>query len=313
MKKQSLLCIVLCLLFLFVNRQAFSQENTSEVTLSKLFSDIVVDKFDNTGETSFPVLVKPRYQTFTIQQKPDYDHNANAERLYKRASNASNFQQTFPEMAYSEKLTYADRNIFLVYGKHYNPLHIRNMAQIFSQENPAKNPSEWLFLIEGIRADSADYSIYAEIEYAAQSAQAWHIPIENIIPYYNDPQVFQELAAAVGAEKTIFYLVMFGMLVGDIQYIEGKGYDENQIRTTIDNYIKSCQAKKIPFAINKLNALFPINDEKYKQTCDECWDIHMDIRNKITKENLQRTLQRYPNAANILVYCGSDHAAVFRQ
>jgi hypothetical protein len=33
MKKQSLLCSVLCLLFLFVNRQVFSQENTSEITL----------------------------------------------------------------------------------------------------------------------------------------------------------------------------------------------------------------------------------------------------------------------------------------
>jgi hypothetical protein len=249
--------------------------------------------------------------TVTIHAETAYNFQENAERLYKRANEAN--QHTIPEMAYSEKVTYSGRNIFLVHGAHFNPLHIRNMAQVFEKENIEKNTAQWLFLIEGITANSTNYSNYAEIEYAAQSAQAWNIPAENIIPYYDAPQVLQELALAVGSEKAIFFLVMVGMQTGDITFTEGKGYDENQIRTTTVNYIKLCQDKNIPFEISKLNALFPITNEKYEKTADECWDIHMDIRNRIAAENLQKILQSYPKAVNILVYCGSDHAVIFRQ
>ena len=241
-----------------------------------------------------------------------YDYQANAERLYNRGRQDLAYQRTIAEMAYYEKITYADRNIFMVHGAHYNPLHVQNMAKVFEQENITGNTSQWLFLIEGVTENSANYSQYAEIEYAAQSAQAWQIPIENIIPYYNTPQVFQELAQAVGSEKAIFFLVMFGMQTGDIRFVEGKGYDEGRIRSTITQYIQYCQTKNIPFSMDRLNALFPINDEKYEKTAEECWDIHQDIRNRIAEENLQQIFIRYPNVKNILVYCGSDHASVFR-
>ena len=247
----------------------------------------------------------------TIPAQTAYNFKENAERLFKRANEAN--QHTRPELAYSEKVTYSGRNIFLIHGAHFNPLHIRNMAQVFEKENIEKNTARWLFLIEGITVNSANYSNYTEIEYAAQSAKAWNIPAENIIPYYDNPQVLQELAQAVGSEKAIFFLVMYCMDIGDITFTEGKGYDEKQIRTKIVNYISLCQDKNIPFEISKLNALFPITDEKYKQSADECWDIHMAIRNRIATENLQKTLQKYPKAVNILVYCGSDHAVIFRQ
>ena len=103
------------------------------------------------------------------------------------------------------------------------------------------------------------------------------------------------------------------MQTGDIEWIEGKGYDESKIRSTIVNYINFCQARNIPFELEKLNALFPITNEKYEQTAEECWDIHNDIRNRIAEVNLQNILQRYPKAVNILAYCGSAHASVFRQ
>jgi len=249
----------------------------------------------------------------TILAETAYNFKENAERLYQRANEALSKQNTIHEKAYSEKVTYSNRNIFLVHGTHFNPLHIRNMAQIFEKENIEKNTAQWLFLIEGITASSTNYSNYAEIEYAAQSALAWNIPAENIIPYYDDPQVLQDLALAVGSEKAIFFLVMYSMQMGVITFTEGKGYDVNQIRTTTVNYISFCQDKNIPFEISKLNALFPITNEKYEKTADECWDIHMEIRNRIATENLQRTLQSYPKAVNILVYCGSDHAVIFRQ
>ena len=134
----------------------------------------------------------------TIHAQTAYNYKENAERLYKRANEALSRRNTIPEIAYSEKVSYEGRNIFLVHGAHFNPLHVRNMAQIFEKENIAENTAQWLFLIEGITENSANYSDYAEIEYAAQSAQAWNIPAENIIPYYNAPQVFQELASAVG-------------------------------------------------------------------------------------------------------------------
>jgi len=250
--------------------------------------------------------------TVTAQEnkaKSAYNYQENADRLFKRAK----YEDTIPEMAYLEKITLAGRNFFMIYGAHYNHLHIRNMEKVFTDEKVYDNAVKWLFIIEGITSSSADYSEYAEIEYAAQSAKAWGIPAENIIPYYNAPQVFTELTQAVGTEKTIFYLVMFGMQAGDIKYTEGKGYDENQIRTTIVNYIEFCQKRNIPFEMAKLNALFPISNEKYAQACDECWDIHLDIRNKIATENLKNILQRYPKAVNILVYCGSAHADVFKE
>jgi len=245
--------------------------------------------------------------------KSAYNYHENADRLINRAKTDKDYPNTIPEMAYSEKITRAGRNIFLIYGAHFNPLHISNIARVFKHENIAGNTAQWLFLIEGVTASSADYSEYAEIEYAAQSAKAWNIPAENIIPYYNDPQVVIELTQAVGTEKTIFYLVMFGMQTGDIKYTEGKGYDENQIRSTIVKYIEFCQKQKIPFEMAKLNALFPISNEKYEQTAKECWDIHLEIRNKMATENLKNILQRYPNAVNILVYCGSGHTVVFQE
>jgi len=248
-----------------------------------------------------------------VKAKSAYNYHENADRLFQRAQTAKDYENTIPDMASLERIIRADRNIFLVSGAHFNPPHIRNMEKVFTDEKVYDNAEQWLFLIEGITSSSANYSDYAEIEYAAQSAQAWNIPAENIIPYYNAPQVFIELAQAVGTEKTIFYLVMFGMQTGDIPFIEGKGYDENQIRSTIANYIQFCQSRNIPFEISKLNALFPITNSKYAQTADECWDIHLDIRNKIATENLKKVLQRYPEAVNILVYCGSAHADVFKE
>ena len=242
-----------------------------------------------------------------------YDYKANADRLYERGMSASSYQRTVPEMAYYEELTFDGRNIFLIYGAHYNPLHIKNMAKVFEQKNIAKNNKQWLFLIEGITENSVSYSSYAEIEYAAQSAKAWDIAAEDVIPSYATSRVFQELSQKVGSEKAIFFLVMFGMQTGDIIFTEGKGYDEGKIRSTIIQYIQFCESKKIPFNIDTLNALFPINNEKYKKTADECWDIHMEIRNRIASENFQKILLRYPNAKNILVYCGRDHAIVFRE
>jgi len=247
------------------------------------------------------------------KSKSAYNYQENADKLFNRAKISKDYERTTPEMAYSEKITCAGRNIFMVHGAHFNPLHIRNIEKIFKEEKVYDNAAKWLFLIEGVTADSANYSEYAEIEYAAQSAQAWNIPAENVIPYYNAPQVFQELAQAVGAEKTIFYLVMFGMQSGDINFTEGKGYDLDQIRAAIVDYIQFCQRRNIPVDMNKLNSLFPITNEKYEQTAGECWDIHMDIRNRIATENLKNILQHYPNAVNILVYCGSNHAVVFKE
>lgn len=310
-------------------------DNTNPTLTTNYFLDPVKIQFQE----------KP-HQLSAVQNK-DYDYQKNAARLYDRALSAPSFDRTYSEMAYLEKYTYADRNIFMVHGAHHNPKHISNMEKVFSKEslaaafalnkstpssclvpscltgffqksntaeqNKAENTAkQWLFLIEGITKNSVYYSPYAEIEYAAQSAQAWQIPAENIIPYYNDHEVLAELASAVGTEKAMFFLVMYGMQTGDIKYTAGQGYDENEIRQVFIGYIQLCKGKNIPFDIDKLNALFPISNEKYAQAAQECWDLHLEIRNKIAEENLQEILKRYPDAKNILVYCGSDHTSVFK-
>ena len=48
-----------------------------------------------------------------------------------------------------EKLNLAERNIFLIHGAHFNPLHIPNMAKVFAEEKITQNTEQWLFLIEG--------------------------------------------------------------------------------------------------------------------------------------------------------------------
>jgi len=74
----------------------------------------------------------PPYQIITIQQN-GYDFQKNAERLYNRGRESINYQRTIPEMAHYERTMYADRNIFLIYGAHFNPEHINNMtAEYFS-------------------------------------------------------------------------------------------------------------------------------------------------------------------------------------
>ncbi|MDR2431510.1 MAG: hypothetical protein LBD99_04580 [Candidatus Margulisbacteria bacterium] len=253
---------------------------------------------------------KNKYQVIPVFD-PEYNYLGNSERLYNQASDALLYQRTVPEAFYAEIMTYQDRNLFALYGAHFNPEHIRNMARIFGAERPMNRPEEWLFIIEGVTPYSYLGTSYPEIEYAAQSAKAWDIPAVNIIPYYNDWQVFSELAAQVGSEKAIFYLVMFAMQTGDIPFVPGKGYDNELITQTIVKYILFCSEQNIPFNIDRLNALFPINDAKYEQTAAECWDIHHGIRNRIARENLDKLLQKYPERKNILVYCGQEHISVF--
>jgi hypothetical protein len=106
---------------------------------------------------------------------------------------------------------------------------------------------------------------------------------------------------------------MFAMQAGDIPFVQGKGYDYDLITNTIVKYVLFCGEQNIPFDMDKLNAMFPINDAKYRQTSEQCWDIHQDIRNRFAGENLGKLLQKYPERKNILVYCGQEHIVVFRE
>jgi hypothetical protein len=235
-----------------------------------------------------------------------YDYKANAQRLYKRPHG-----DTISGEAHYEKTSLAGRNFFLIYGAHHEPQHVLNIARVFEEEEPGKQPDGWLFLAEGITEAMASHSSYAALEYIAQSAKAWRIPAENIIPYYNDPSCFRELAKQVGPEKAAFFLVMFAMQSGEIQFIRGKGYDKDQIQAHIKRYMELCRDQKLSFDIAKFNALFPINDAAYERTAKECWDIHLKIRGKFAKENMAKTLARYPNAKNVLAYFGGAHKPVF--
>jgi formylglycine-generating enzyme required for sulfatase activity len=258
-----------------------------------------------------------RNQITATAALPAYDYKANAERLYKRGIESpeyKKFTRALQEMAHYEKTTYADRTLYLIYGAHRNPQHIRNMAKVFDEQNVAENARQWLFLLDGYYNESvADYSSYAEIEYAAQSARAWQIPALNIMPAYNDPAAAEGLfTSKPGSEKGMFFLVMFGMQLGEIKYTEGVGYDESKIRSELNRYIQLCRSRNIPFNMGKLNALFPIDNEKYEKTADECWDILEEERQKIARKNLQNALARYPNATNILVYSGNDHINMYK-
>jgi hypothetical protein len=93
------------------------------------------------------------FQNVAVKPKPvstAYDYKKNADRLFKRATEALSHQRTIPEMAYYDELSFAGRKLFVVHGAHFNPKHIRAMENVFEKENIAENAGTWLFLVDGI-------------------------------------------------------------------------------------------------------------------------------------------------------------------
>ncbi|MDR2430645.1 MAG: hypothetical protein LBD99_00065 [Candidatus Margulisbacteria bacterium] len=303
---------------------------------------------DKSTQTAPPRNALPVNPPPAIQYRPvkppafNYDYKAYARKYIAHLSKITKSIPAYPEDASADLVygTYKGRNIFMTTGSHYFPGHIENMEKIFTEQDIETHTDDWLFLLEGCSAEEhqktslsdylqvAEYPVFENNEtfYAALSAKAWHIPLDNIIPGFKEPEVVFRFWDKVGLEKGIIYIFDMTLMLhsrnirNSIMREKELEAELQEVDLLVDKYLSSRNMLE-KYDFSKLDEYFikfsPLSKDSDLSMGEritlgvEVSTVYREIRNEIARGRLDAVLEKYPDRKNILVYCGAGHKEVF--
>ena len=197
--------------------------------------------------------------------------------------------------------TKSGKSLYVISGLHYSSEALRLMHEVI-RPYAQRNPSQWLFLVEG--SPKGDIP---EVIYGYLMGEKLGIPTENPIKDPYNKEVVERAIKSGMKREDVYTALLIGMLkvIPDIDRVAdglSKMWDvsSNYLCDLIAHL--SLEVESNPESMSKKKETFRMIGNEIDR-----------ISNELSSQELDRVIAKYPDRNNIFVYLGRNHREILER
>ena len=232
--------------------------------------------------------------------KTQYNRNAPIEWVYKSCSS----DKSVLKSDFEKKTLPSGHTLYVVFGDHFSQDAAEHIYSNVSLEIE-KNPSDWLFLIEG---DLNDGEIVGpEDRFAKALSERYSIPVDDVIVGDYDPRVIELVKEEGFSENEIYSDILYIRFV--LSHLIGQN-SESKSRDYAVEEVSRLTGRDKEYLGKLIDVYLPNRHTGNKEREEQLDNSILNARNKISQKNLEGVLESPTTPKNILLVIGGRHYSI---
>ena len=254
-----------------------------------------------------------KHQDYHGYAKKKTRQQASLEEIYRQCvpDNMPNIKfnpDSYFDSYFEEKYSHTGHKLYVVFGYHY----ARDAARhIFSRVVPdlVKEPSGWLFLVEGKEFDSGPENCFA-----LHLAEKYHIPVDDVIVKDVNARVIKKVQEQGFSEDEVYTKLLFA------RYVVSKAVNSSLSKNSLiaDANARKHAVQEVSWETGRNRAYLEslLNDYIDNFSLERCARMRkvdssiLEVRNGISRERLEELLSCPSTPKKILLVIGGAHYCI---